>query len=273
MSLQVGLPELRSQPVHDATAIPPRRQAKPARSYAYLLDADDELAEEFDIRTRIVARQATTVKVFNAQVGECDLWPAFDAVGAGAGLLVLDGLIARETCVATRAAAELVGAGDLLQPPVSHPDELLGSQHVWHVLWPTKLALLDEDFSARVRPWPKVMCALWRRLSRRVTNVDEMRAITSHPRLELRLVLLFWHLAGRWGRVEPSGIHLTLPLTHRLLGQLVGAERPSISHALARLAHAGLLSGSAGDIHLHGTVSSHLERLLEHTSVELASGW
>ncbi|HZU59960.1 MAG TPA: hypothetical protein VE983_03300, partial [Solirubrobacteraceae bacterium] len=116
MSIQVGLTELHSEPTEPRPAPPGR--AEPTRFYAYLLDADDELAEEFDVRTRIVARQATTVRVLVAQVGECDLWPAFDAVGAGAGLLILDGLIARETCVAGRTAAELVGSGDLLQPPV-----------------------------------------------------------------------------------------------------------------------------------------------------------
>jgi hypothetical protein len=48
-----------------------------------------------------------------------------------------------------------------------------------------------------------------------------------------------------------------------LLGQLVGAERPSISHALARLAQAGMVTGTAGDWHLHGTVEDHLEALVE----------
>ena len=67
----------------------------------------------------------------------------------------------------------------------------------------------------------------------------------------MRLVLLLWHLGARWGRVEPSGLRLSLPLTHRLLGQLVAAERPSISHALGRLARAGLLSGETTDLHLH----------------------
>ena len=57
-----------------------------------------------------------------------------------------------------------------------------------------------------------------------------------------------------------------LPLTHRLLGQLVAAERPSISHALARLADAGLVSGTAGDWHLHGTLDAHLETLIERTT-------
>jgi len=273
MPVEEGQGAIRTSPAWGARAAARQRSPQPTPYYAYLLDADDDLAEGFDIRTRIVARQATTVRVLNAGAGECDLGPAFDAVGPGAGLLVLDGLIARETCVANRTAAELIGAGDLLQPPVAHPDELLKPDHLWRVLWPARLALLDADFSERVRGWPQVMSALLRRLSRRVSDVDAMRAITSQPRLELRLVLLLWHLATRWGRVEPAGIHLRLPLTHRLIGQLVAAERPSISHALARLGQAGLVTGSACDLHLHGTLESQVDSLLEHKSVELVSGY
>ena len=125
----------------------------------------------------------------------------------------------------------------------------------------THLALLDGEFASRVRQWPQITEELMRRASRRTADVDEMRAIACHPRLEVRLDLLFWHLAARWGRVEPTGIRLTLPLTHRLLGQLVAAERPSISHALGRLAEAGLVTGDPGDWHLHGSVDSHLGAL------------
>ena len=37
---------------------------------------------------------------------------------------------------------------------------------------------------------------------------------------------MLWHLAARWGKVELGGIRLSLPLTHRLLGQLVGRRAP-----------------------------------------------
>jgi CRP-like cAMP-binding protein len=130
-------------------------------------------------------------------------------------------------------------------------------------LWPVRLALLDAEFADRVRPWPQIVHTLMRRAARRISDVDALRAITAQPRLEVRLDLLLWHLAGRWGRVEPTGLRLTLPLTHRLLGQLVSAERPSISHALARLADAGLVTGTPGDWHLHGNVESHLQSLIE----------
>ena len=242
-----------------------RRRPEPTSIFTYLLDADDDLAAEFDLRVRLAVRQGTTVRVLEAAVGECDLDFAFGAVGQGPGLLILEGLIAFETCVAERTASELVGTGDLLQPPAGRTDELLERDRVWRVLWPTRFAMLDTEFAERVRPWPQVIQALLRRSDRRIADVDAMRAITSHPRLEVRLVLLFWHLAARWGRVEPAGIRLTLPLTHRLLGQLVGAERPSISHALGRLSHAELVTGTAGDWHLHGNLASHLEALSERT--------
>jgi predicted transcriptional regulator len=63
--------------------------------------------------------------------------------------------------------------------------------------------------------------------------------------------------------VEPSSVRLCLPLTHRLLGQMVAAERPSISHALKRLGQAGLISGTTDDLHLHGNLEYQLEALLE----------
>jgi CRP/FNR family cyclic AMP-dependent transcriptional regulator len=241
------------------------RRPESASLYTYLLDADDDLAQEFDVRMRVAARQVTTVRVLDADVGACDLEPWFQAAGRGPGLLILDGLIAFETRVGNRTASELTGAGDLLQPPCPRDEELVKQRDAWRALWPTRFALLDHEFSERVRPWPQIGLALLRRAGRRIADADALRAIACQPRLEFRLVLLLWHLATRWGRVEPGGIRLTLPLTHRLLGQLVAAERPSVSHALGRLAQSGLVTGSAGDLHLHGTLDHHLEALTERT--------
>jgi hypothetical protein len=247
-----------------------RREAAPRRPAStslrvYLLDADDDLAERFDVRTRMSVRQGTTVRVLAAELGCCDLSSAFARVRDGLGLLVLDGLLACETCVGDRTATELIGTGDLIQPPVETLDAMLDRTDSWKVLRPTRFGLLDTEFTERVRPWPQITQALLRRSSRRIADVDTIRAISGHPRLEVRLDLVFWHLAARWGRVEPTGIRLSLPLTHRLLGQLVAAERPSISHALARLSHAGLVTGATGDWHLVGSPENHRESLIEPT--------
>jgi CRP/FNR family cyclic AMP-dependent transcriptional regulator len=241
------------------------RQPASSAIHRYLLDADDDLASEFDMRTRLAARPGITVKVLLADVGECELGPTLAALRNGYGLLILEGLIAFDMRVGDRTATELIGAGDLLAPGSRRAEAMLERRDAWRVLAPAQLALLDADFAARVRPWPQIVQALLRRASRRTADLDEVRAIACHPRLEVRLDLLFWHLAARWGRVEPTGIKLTLPLTHRLLGQLVAAERPSISHALGRLSGAGLVTGSAGEWHLHGSVDSHIESLASHT--------
>jgi CRP/FNR family cyclic AMP-dependent transcriptional regulator len=242
------------------------RRAESGALYAYLLDADDELAAEFDVRGRVAVRQLATARVLQVGVGECDLGAWFEFARDGPGLLILDGLVAFETRTGDRVAAELVGAGDLLQAPTLVTDELLERGCQWQMLRPTRLAVLDGDFVDRVRPFPQVIRALLRRACRRSAGLDVLRAITSQPRLEVRLVLLLWHLAARWGRVEPAAVRLSLPLTHRMLGQLVAAERPSVSHALKRLAHAGLISGTADDLHLHGTLHAQLESLLERQS-------
>jgi CRP-like cAMP-binding protein len=231
-----------------------------------VLDLDDDLGEELELRMRLSARQHATARILHADTGECDLRSWFSAVGDGPGLLVIDGLLALDTCVAGRTICELLGPGDLLQPPTELDYNMVDRECNWHALAPARLVLLDGAFVERVRSWPQLLRALFRRAERRVADAGALRAISCQPKLEVRLVLLLWHLAARWGKVEPTGIKLSLPLTHRLLGQLVAAERPSISHALSRLSHAGLVTGSAGDWHLQGTVQEHLEELIERTA-------
>jgi CRP-like cAMP-binding protein len=247
------------------------RRPEPSALYTYLLDADDELAEEFDVRGRVAVRQLATARVLQVGVGDCDLSGWFDIASHGPGLLILDGLITFETRTGDRVATELLGAGDLLQAPTLPTDDLMERSCQWRALRPTRLALLDEDFVDRVRPFPQVVRALLSRACRRTAELDVLRAITSQPRREVRLVLLLWHLAARWGKVELASVRLCLPLTHRLLGQLVAAERPSISHALKRLGQAGLVSGTADDLRLHGTLEYQLESLLERHAAVAAS--
>jgi CRP/FNR family transcriptional regulator, cyclic AMP receptor protein len=233
----------------------------------YLLDLDDDLAEQLDVRQRLAARQAVTALVFTAPVGDCDLSGCFARVG-----LILDGVLSVDVRVGDRTATEIVGDGDVLQPLAARADDLLERSSAWNALVPARLALLDDAFAERAKPWPQISHALLARACARAGDLDAQRAITSQPRLEVRLTLLLWHLAGRWGRVEPGGIRLALPLTHRLLGRLVGAERPSVSHALARLAQTGLVTSRDGALHLLGTADEHLATLVDRPGARRASG-
>ncbi len=85
------------------------------------------------------------------------------------------------------------------------------------------------------------MSALVGRLLRRSKSLALQLAITDTCRVDDRLLLLFRHLADRWGRVRPDGVLVPLRVTHDTLAQLAGAQRPTVTSALTRLTHAGRL--------------------------------
>jgi CRP/FNR family transcriptional regulator, cyclic AMP receptor protein len=232
--------------------------------YHYLLDLDEDLASRFDMRMRLTARPVITARVCDVPSGEFDLEPLFSSVTNGLGLLVVDGIVELDTQVGDRTASELIGEGDLLCPWESRADVVLVARRRFsRALLPLRIAVLDEAFSRRAQPWPQITNALIQRGVRRAMALNVQRAATCHPRADVRVALLLWQLAERWGTVQPDGIHLSLPLTHRLIGQLVGAERPSVSHALTRLSRADLVTRCEGGLLLHRTADHHLACLLE----------
>lgn len=235
-----------------------------SRSLKCLLDIDPDLAEELEIQIRPAVRAAAIAVTFETDTGRLPVPDWLSLTSAGLGVLVLDGVLAVNVKVGDRIAAELLGTGDLIQPSSQEYEELLACDVGWRALVPSTFALLDHDFTKRVRFWPQISQALLRRAARRTASLNIQRAITAQPRLEVRLALLLWHLAARWGKVERGGIRVPLPLTHHLLGRLVGAERPSVSHALARLSQTGLVTGHGDEWHLHGRLEEQLDLMAEH---------
>ena len=225
-----------------------------------LLDLDPDLAEVLEPHERRVARAAATALVVDADPGALAMGECLTAAGEGPGVLILDGVLALSVRVGDRVCAELLGAGDLVQSQAGG-ETLVAAQTRWRALTQVRFAVLDRAFARRVRFWPAIMLALARRADRRAQSLDVLRAISAQPRLEVRLALLLWHLADRWGRVERGGVRLPLPLTHQLLGQLIAAERPSVSHALSRLSHSDLITGHGNEWHLHGGLDEQLPDL------------
>ncbi|MBD0280669.1 MAG: Crp/Fnr family transcriptional regulator [Thermoleophilaceae bacterium] len=70
--------------------------------------------------------------------------------------------------------------------------------------------------------------------------VDE-DAVTNLNHVKTRLLVQFWHLAERRGRVGPEGVSIPVPLAQEMLAKPVGATRPSVTAGLGRLASRGLL--------------------------------
>ena len=57
--------------------------------------------------------------------------------------------------------------------------------------------------------------------------------------IEKRLIILFWHLADRWGKVTPDGVRIALPLSHGMIAKLVGSRRPTVTTAMGKLREEG----------------------------------
>jgi CRP-like cAMP-binding protein len=237
-----------------------------------LLDIDPDFADELEPQMRPAARAAAIARTFKTEAGRLPLPEWLASASPGPGVLILDGVLAVTVCVGDRVGAELIGSGDLVPPVAREHDEMLSCDVRWRALTPSRFALLDWDFAKRVRFWPQINQALLRRAARRSASLSVQRAIAAEPRLEMRLTLLLWHLAARWGKIEPGGIRLPIPLTHHLLGQLIGAERPSVTHALSRLAHAGVVTGHNDEWHLHGQLEDQLSRWRDRGARQVAVG-
>src|SRR6185436_2323522 len=158
------------------------------------------------------------------------------------GLLVADGVLAREVVLGDTVSTELLGAGDIVRPwSVEGPPQLLPVSIRWNALSSVRLALLDRRVASQLGEYPEINAVVIDRLSERAQRLAITQAISQLNRVDRRLLALFWHLAERWGRVSRDGIAVPLVLSHRLIGELVGARRPTVSTALAELAREGQL--------------------------------
>jgi CRP/FNR family transcriptional regulator, cyclic AMP receptor protein len=176
------------------------------------------------------------------------------------GLLVLRGLLVRRVGLAARFGAELLGEGDLLRP--WQRDDVAGTlprSGGWRALEPCRLAVLDHSFALRAGRYPEVISCLFSRVLRRSRALAVTIAIVRHPRVDLRLHMLFWELADRWGRVHRDGVRVPLRLTHAVLADLVAAQRQTVSKALRELAARQVLVWTGDAWLLSGGAPSELE--------------
>jgi hypothetical protein len=208
-----------------------------------VLDVDAGLAGLLPPDQLQAARQATAAAVIRSPAGPWRAAQHADRARGGYGMLVVDGLLLRRVGVDGRFGAELLGPGDLLRPWQRDADAEEGGtldlQWTWRMATPVRVAVLDARWAARAANWPQLGAELAGRALARSLRLVVAMAVAQQPRLDVRLWMLFWDLANRYGRVRSDGVHLELPLTHEILSHLAGARRPSVSAALTRLASDG----------------------------------
>jgi CRP-like cAMP-binding protein len=210
------------------------------RQVAPLLELDPDLGQLLPEERFGAAMREILVAVRALDPG---LWDAGSRAGASPehlGLLMLDGVIAREVLVSDTISTELLGPGDVLRPwRLQDAGSLLRHSIRWNVLTRTRVALLDRRASAEIARFPEIGAAILDRVNERAGRLAITQAISQLNRVDRRLLALFWHLAERWGRITPRGVALPMTLSHRMLGQLVGARRPTVSTALGELVSEG----------------------------------
>ena len=213
----------------------------PARRTLSLLDVDPDLGALVPADRLEAARHELDVEVHRLDQGP---WNAGGdhANPEHVGLLLLDGVISREVVVSDTVSTELLGPGDVVRPwSLQEPAGLLQLTIRWNALTESRVAMLDRRFAARLARWPEVNAALIDRVNDRAQRLAVTQAISQLNRVDRRLLSLFWHLAERWGRMTPDGVAIPLTLSHRMLGQLIGARRPTVSTAISDLAERGEL--------------------------------
>lgn len=230
--------------------------ASAATNVCWVLREDPELAEALEPDRRAQASDTLIAREVRVPAGE---WRGRIPIDDGIGLLVLEGVLVHRVGIDGRYGAELIGEGDVLRSLRGESEvSTLPLAAQWLVLESVRVAVLDGRFVRQLARFPQVAGRLFGRSVQRSRQLAVNMAIVHQARVDLRLHLLFWHLAGRWGRVRSDGVVVPLRLTHAVLADLVAARRPTVTSALSDLARRGLVRAVGDGWLLAGPAPGHL---------------
>ncbi len=154
--------------------------------------------------------------------------------------VVLDGMLAQSLCVNGHAGLRLLGPGDVVSlvqvPRLSNVEvgECRASGDV-------RMALLEREILLAARRWPLFVAGLHAHGAQQTKRLLAQMMICQMPRVDERVMAIMWLLADVWGQATPVGTLLRLKLTHQLIGELVGARRPTVTLAVGELVDRGAL--------------------------------
>src|SRR5919198_5394550 len=126
---------------------------------------------------------------------------------------------------------------------------------------PAGIAVTTVRFALKIGRWPAVTGTILDRVVQRARWLSFHLAVCQIVGVEVRLLIVLWHFADRWGRVTPAGVKLPLPLSHGLLAGIVGSRRPTVSTALGALREEGLVERTEEGWLLHGDPPRELHEL------------
>ncbi len=205
-----------------------------------VLDRDPDLLAAVPPSEREAARAGLTAPALSLPRGP---WDAEELAEPGAvGMLILEGLMTRNVEIAETDSREPLGAGDIIRPWDDRTAlDPIPARTTWSVIEPVVIVLLDRRWRLVSARWPELGDEILHRVMRRSRWLSVLLAIAARRGVEGRLKLLLWHLAGSWGRVTPEGTLVPFRLTHELMGDLIGARRPSVTTAIAEMEREGVV--------------------------------
>ena len=205
-----------------------------------LLKVDPDLGEHMDPQAREQATEVIRARVFRVPKGQ---WEPPDIDHGSTGLLLLDGLMVRTLRLGPVSSAEVVGASDIIRPWEKHLiPSVLPATAEWRVLHEARVALIDGRATALIGRWPELSATVSGRLLRRARSLAFLMAAQQFVRVEDRLLAALWHLASMWGKVTLRGTVVPFRLTHEMLGNIIGAKRPTTTTAVRSLTSQGRLA-------------------------------
>ena len=202
-----------------------------------LLRVDPKLGAGLSNGQRREARKKVAARVATVEAGA---WPDELSAPGLFGVLVVDGALIRRIVAGPGQSLEVLTKGDLVRP---WQEESGAFGDSWFSsLGQSRLAVLDSGFAEEIARWPGLLEAFLERAIRRVRFLADQAALDSRVGMERRVLMTMWHLAKRCGTRTEDGIVIPLPLTHQMVSELVGAQRPGVSVALSKLTTAGTLA-------------------------------
>lgn len=204
-----------------------------------LLQEDPDLAERMPPDARFQAMGIVRARVFGVPKG---VWDPPEIDHGATGLLLLRGLMVRTLELGSVSSSEIVGPTDIIRPWENDLiPSVVPSLTSWRVLEAAQVALLDGRVTALIGRWPELSAAVVGRLLRRSRSLAYLMAAQHFVRVEDRLLATLWHLASMWGRVTARGTVVPFRLTHAMLAEIVGAQRPTTTVAIRSLTEQGRL--------------------------------
>lgn len=205
-----------------------------------LLRADPDFGTAIPTADHDIARRCVVGERHEPRRGS---WAFGDPAAYGRNprlAIVVGGFLLREVALQGRTATAILGPGDLFDPWASRESSLSYTAG-WSVPRDASIAVLDERFDAAQQHWPGLAAYIQRRLAEQLERDAIHGAIRQLNRVDDRILGILLHLTDHWGTVTPSGVALGIDLTHEGLGRLVGARRPTVTLAIARLHDQGRL--------------------------------